>query len=130
MKAEVFNYLKIESSKRFEKMIVKALPEGVTEVELVWYSFARTGSYGHYKHELDITVDGVDISLVTVTTDSMSYDYYCDLESGTRSHSRFVKCAVLEMVEKYYDYISEKINDHKATTSDDFHDVWMVKLTD
>lgn len=113
MKATVSNYLNIQDSKRFKKMVADLMPSGVNHVCLDYYKMNKKG-WGHYERELQLIIDGVDVVIKHGTTNSMEWDAYHDLEYGSRPFDNFVKSAVLDTIEQNIDVIESHLETEEA----------------
>lgn len=114
MKATVFNYLRIQDSARFRKMIADLMPEGVKNVDVWHYTMNRRSGWGHYERELHLIIDGIDVVIKHGTTDSTEWDTYHSLEYGSRAFDNAVKALVLDTIERNIDTIESHLETEEA----------------
>lgn len=109
MKATVTNYLRVQDSKRFRKMVADLMPEGVKYVDVWHYRINRRSGWGHYERELHLKVDGVDVIIKHAFTDSTEWDAYYSLEYQSRAFDNAVKAWVLDTIERNIDVIESHL---------------------
>jgi len=114
MKATVYNYLRVQDSKRFRKMVADLMPEGVKHVDVWHYRMNRRSGWGHYERELHLIIDGADVIIKHQTTDSTEWDAYHSLEYGSRVFDNFVKWSVLDTIERNLDVIESQLETEEA----------------
>jgi hypothetical protein len=109
---DYLNGLQITNTKNFENNIIKTLPEGVEKVYLSSCGIRKVGT-GSYNYFLDLDINGESITLKKFTHSSPDYDYYTDLEFGTRNFENWLKKTALSVIEHNEDTIIELIEDLK-----------------
>lgn len=113
MKATVSNYLRVQDSARFRKMVADLMPSSVKHVCLDHYQMNKKG-WGHYNRELHLIIDGVDVVIKNGITDATEWDSYHSLEFGSRAFDNFVKYAVLDTIERNIDVIESQLETEEA----------------
>jgi hypothetical protein len=114
MKATVSNYLNIQDSKRFRKMVANLMPYSVKHVCIDHYQMNSRSGWGHYERELHLIIDGVDVVIKHGTTNSIEWDAYHDLEYGSRAFDNAVKALVLDTIERNIDVIESHLETEEA----------------
>lgn len=109
MKATVTNYLRVQDSARFKKMVADLMPEGVKHVDVWHYRMNRRSGWGHYERELHLKIDGSDVIIKHGITDATEWDSYHDLEYQSRAFDNAVKALVLDTIERNLDVIEHHL---------------------
>lgn len=107
---QISSVLNIKITKNFENNIKKTLPEGVNKIYLNSCGMKKLSGYGSYHYFLDIEINNQKITLTEHTHDSQSFDYWQDLELGTRKFENFIKNVVLSLLELREEEIIELID--------------------
>lgn len=109
MKAIVTNYLRVQDSKRFRKMVADLMPDGVKRVDVWHYTMNRRSGWGQYERELHLIINGLDVIIKHGITDSTEWDAFHSLEYRSRAFDNFIKAAVLDTIERNIDVIESHL---------------------
>lgn len=107
---DFLNGLQFKNTKNFQNNVIKLLPEGVEKVYLSTVGMKRLGT-GSYNFFLDIEINGINTSLNSFTNSSPAWDYYTDLELGTRGFENWAKQTTLMILEDKKEEIIELIQE-------------------
>lgn len=107
---DFLNGLQFKNTKNFQNNVIKLLPEGVEKVYLSTVGMKRLGT-GSYNFFLDIEINGINTTLNSFTNSSPAWDYYTDLELGTRSFENWAKQTTLMILEDKKEEIIELIQE-------------------
>jgi hypothetical protein len=108
MKTQILNGIS-KKSLNFEKKISKLLP--VNEIYLYSCGMKWLGR-GSYEYFIDLSINGGTVhTFKSFTHDSQSYDYWQDLDKGSRKHDNFNKNVCLMILEENQDFLNEIIED-------------------
>jgi hypothetical protein len=111
MKTQILNSIFEKKSLNFEKKISKLLPIRVNEIYLSSCGMKWIGR-GSYEYFLDFSINGGTVHTIkSFTHDSESYDYWQDLEKGSRKHDNFNKNVCLMLLEENQDFLNEILED-------------------
>lgn len=102
------SYLRFTITKNFEKNVMKLIPEGVNEVILWTVGMKKVGT-GSYNYYLCLDVNGVTTILKVFTHSSPAWDFWTDLEVGTRAYDNWSKQTVLMILEDKREEIEEMV---------------------
>lgn len=105
----LINQSVVSSSQRFNNNISKLLPSGVKSFSIVHFGMKKASGYGSYNYVMDVEINGEPLTLKKFTHDSMSYDYYTDLEYRSHNFNNWAKRNILFMLET--DFINDQIFD-------------------
>ena len=107
---DFLNGLNFTNTANFQNNAIKLLPEGVEKVYLSTVGMKRleTGSYNFF---LDIEVNGIDVTLKSFTNHSPAWDFWTDLELGTRAFENWAKQTTLMLLEDCKNEIIELLNE-------------------
>jgi hypothetical protein len=103
--------LPIKETANFKKNVLKALPEGVRNIYLSSCGMSRANGRGSYNYFLDAEINDISFSLTIFTHGAPEFDYYTDLELGTRAFENWVKNTVISVIENNTDDIAETLNE-------------------
>lgn len=95
---DFLNGLNFKNTANFQKNVVKLLPENIDKIYLSTVGMQRLGT-GSYNFFLDLEVNGIDTTLTMHTNSSPSWDFWTDLEVGTRAFENWAKQTVLMLLE-------------------------------
>ena len=100
--------LGFQNTANFTNNVAKSLPSGVDKAYLssVGIEWRGRGSYNYF---LDIEINGEMMTLKKHTHDSMAYDNYKDMETGTRALDNFKKQVALMLLEECQYQIVEEL---------------------
>ena len=98
--------LGFKNTANFTNNVAKRLPNSVEKAYLSSVGMERKGA-GAYNYFLDIEVDGEMTTLKKHTNDSMAWDFYTDLENGSRALDNFKKQVTLMLIEECQNEIIE-----------------------
>ena len=98
--------LGFQNTANFTNNVAKRLPNRVEQAYLSSVGMERKAA-GSYNYFLDIEINGEMNTLRKHTNDSMAWDFYTDLEDGSRALSNFKKQVVLMILEDCKDEIIE-----------------------
>lgn len=109
---DFLNGLKFKNTTNFQKNVLNLLPEGVNEIYLSTVGMERKSS-GSYNFFLDLEINKTRITLRQFTSNSCAWDFWTDLELGTRSYENWAKQTTLMILEDCKNEIIELINDEE-----------------
>ena len=109
---DFLNGLNFKNTANFQNNVIKTLPEGVEKVYLSTVGMKRLGT-GSYNFFLDVEINGIDITLKYFTNSSPAWDFWTDLELGTRSFENWAKQTTLMILEEKKDEIIELISEEE-----------------
>ena len=100
--------LGFQNTANFTNNVAKLLPDRVEKSYLssVGMEWRGRGSYNYF---LDIEINGEMMTLKKHTNDSMAYDNYKDMETGTRALDNFKKQVALMLLEECQNEIVEEL---------------------
>ena len=94
----LINQFAVSNSKRFENNISNVLPSGVESFVISSFGMQRASGHGSYNYVMDVEINGESVTLKEFTHDSVDFDYFTDLEKGTRNFENWTKRRVLNML--------------------------------
>jgi hypothetical protein len=94
----------------FTNNVAKRLPNGVEKAYLSSVGMEKKGA-GSYNYFLDIEINGEMITLRKHTNDAMAWDFYTDLENGSRALDNFKKQVALMLLEYCQNEIIEQLEE-------------------
>lgn len=106
---DFLNGLNFKNTANFQNKVIKNLPSGVEKVYLSTVGMKRLGT-GSYNFFLDIEINGIDVTLKSFTNTSPSWDFWTDLELGTRAFENWAKQTTLMILEDRKEEIIELIS--------------------
>lgn len=109
---DFLNGLNFKNTKNFQNNVIKTLPEGVEKIYLSTVGMKRLGT-GSYNFFLDIEINGIDITLKYFTNSSPAWDFWTDLELGTRAFENWAKQTTLMILEEKKGEIIELISEEE-----------------
>lgn len=107
-KMEFSSLLKFATTANFKRNVIKSLPEGVNKIFLLSVGMKRLGT-GSYNFFADVEINDIKITLKIFTNSSPDWDFYKDLEVGTRAYDNWAKQTTLMLLEGSNDRIIELI---------------------
>ena len=110
---DFLNGLRFENTANFQKNVIKTIPKGVNKIYLSSVGMKRLGT-GSYNYFLEAEINGSQITLTDFTNSSPAWDFWTDLETGTRAYDNWAKQTALMLLEDIKHRIVELIE-----TSDD-----------
>lgn len=109
---DFLNGLRFDNTANFQKNVINILPEGVNKIYLSTVGMKRLGT-GSYNFFLDVEINGNQITLTDFTNSSPAWDFWTDLETGTRAYDNWAKQTTLMLLEERKDRIIELIADEE-----------------
>ena len=107
---DFLNGLNFKNTQNFQNNVIKNLPEGVEQIYLSTVGMKRVGT-GSYNFFLDVEINGINITLKYFTNSSPAWDFWTDLELGTRSFENWAKQTTLMILENKKEEIIELISE-------------------
>ncbi len=109
---DFLNGLKFKNTTNFQSNVIKTLPGGVTKIYLSTVGMRRLGT-GSYNSFLDLEINGINSTLTYFTNSSPAWDFWTDLELGTRAFENWAKQTALMILENRKDEILELISEEE-----------------
>jgi hypothetical protein len=108
---DYLNGLRIKNTKNFENKVLKLLPEGTNEIYLDSCCMERASGRGSYNFVLRIEINKTKVKIKNFTHDSQSFDYWQDLEKGTRNYENWIKNVCLAILDENRERLIEVITE-------------------
>lgn len=109
---DFLNGLSFKNTTNFKNNVIKLLPKGVNEIYLSSVGMEKKQS-GSCTFFLDLEINKSRITLKKLTSNSCAWNFWTDLELGTRSFENWAKQTALMILEDCKDEIIELITEEE-----------------